>query len=64
MQSKKFDKEGTYIKQWMPELANIEAKKLHDETYLLNTEIEGYPKPMLKHKEASKEALAYYKQQL
>lgn len=62
LQSKKFDKDAAYIKQWLPLLADIEAKRLHDEGYLLETEIEDYPKPMLIHKEASQDALAYYKQ--
>ena len=64
LQSKKFDKDAAYIKQWLPPLADIEAKRLHDEGYLLETEIKNYPKPMLIHKEASQDALAYYKQQL
>ncbi len=64
LQSKKFDKEAVYIKRWIPELVSVDAKKLHDESYLLNHTIEGYPKPMVVHKEASQNALAYYKQRL
>ena len=52
LQSKKFDKEAIYIKKWIPELRSLDAKKLHDENYLLNYTIEGYPKPMVVHKEA------------
>lgn len=51
-QSKKFDKEGKYIKKWLPELREIEAKSLHDEDFLLEGEIDSYPKPMVVHKEA------------
>ena len=64
LQSKKFDKEAVYIKKWVPEVKSIDAKCLYDEGYLLNHIIESYPKPMLIHKEASKEALAYYKQRV
>jgi deoxyribodipyrimidine photo-lyase len=64
LQSKKFDKDAVYIKKWLPELASVEAKHLHNEEYLLNHPIENYPSPILVHKEASQHALAYYKQQL
>lgn len=62
LQSKKFDKEAKYIKQWLPELKSVEAKYLHSEEYLLQTKIKNYPKPILKHKEASRQALDYFKQ--
>ena len=64
LQSKKFDKEAVYIKKWIPELRSVDAKKLHDENYLLHYTVEGYPKPMVVHKEASQNALAYFKQRL
>ena len=64
LQSKKFDKEAKYIKKWLSELKEIDAKYLHDENFLLQTRIENYPKPIVIHKEASKEALAYFKQRL
>lgn len=61
LQSKKFDKDALYIKKWLPELTHIEAKFLHDESYLLNNKIKNYPKPMLKHKEAAKRAVELFK---
>lgn len=64
LQSKKFDKEAQYIKKWIPKLKEIEAKHLHDENFLLQTKIENYPKPMVVHKEASQQALNYFKQRL
>ena len=64
LQSKKFDKEAVYIKKWIPELRDVDTKKLHDESYLLNYSIENYPKPIVVHKEASQNALAYFKQRL
>jgi len=64
LQSKKFDKEAVYIKKWVPELRSVDAKKLHDESYLLHYSIENYHKPIVVHKEASQNALAYFKQRL
>ncbi len=65
LQSKKFDKGAVYIKRWVLELESVAPKKLHDENYLLNHTIEeGYPKPMVVHKEASQNALAYFKNKL
>lgn len=64
LQSKKFDKEARYIKKWIPELAFVKAKDLHDENVLFEHYIEGYPKPVVRHKEAALAALAYFKGRL
>lgn len=64
LQSKKFDKEAGYIKKWIPELQSVDPKNLHDESYLLKYSIKSYPKPMVVHKEASQNALAYFKQRV
>lgn len=64
LQSKKFDKEALYIKKWVPELASVESRKIHDECYLLNTNIPNYTKPMVVHKEAKDKALGYFKQRV
>ena len=61
LQSKKFDKDAKYIKKHLPQLKDIDPKKLHDEEYLLNTQLKNYPKPMLKHKEAAKKAVEMFK---
>jgi len=45
----------------MPELKNIEAKYLHNEIYFLEHSIEGYPKPIVNHKEAAKIAIEAFK---
>lgn len=64
LQSKKFDKEALYIKKWIPQLALVDAKNIHDENYLLSHTMEDYPQPMVIHKTASQEALTYYKDRL
>jgi len=61
LQSKKFDKDGTYIKKYLPLLKNINSKYLHDEEYLFNNTLEDYPKPMVKHKIAAKIVLDKFK---
>lgn len=61
LQSKKFDKDCLYIKRYIPELRDVEPKYLHNETYLLEHDIKGYPKPMVNHKVASKIAIESFK---
>jgi deoxyribodipyrimidine photo-lyase len=61
LQSKKFDKDALYIKQYVPELNAVEAKHLHDEAFLLSHTIKDYPQPMLTHKEAAKVAIESFK---
>lgn len=60
LQSKKFDKDTLYIKKWLPQLTHITAKFLHDETYLLNSMLQNYPKPIVVHKEVTKKAIELF----
>ncbi len=64
LQSKKFDNEARYIKKWLPVLQEVDAKQLHDEIFLLANTLAGYPKPILEHRTAAKQALEYFKQTL
>jgi len=61
LQSKRFDSKAHYIKKWLPQLKDVDAKCLHDELYLSEHTIEAYPAPMINHKEACKKALKYFK---
>lgn len=61
LQSKKFDKEASYIKKFIPELQAIDAKNIHNEAYLLNANIKNYPKPICEHKIAAKIAIESFK---
>jgi deoxyribodipyrimidine photo-lyase len=61
LQSKKFDKNAVYIKKYIPELQKVDAKDIHREEYLLDTNIKNYPKPMLEHKIAAKIAIESFK---
>ena len=49
LQQKKFDPHATYIKTWIPELANFEAKQIHRHEV---SNLGGYPAPMVQHREA------------
>lgn len=56
-QSQKFDKEGEYIKQFIPELKSIDPQKLHKPI-----EDHGiYPSPIVDHSEQRKLALELFK---
>lgn len=59
-QSKTFDKEAHYIKKHLPCLQPIPTKHLHDETYLLSHDIEGYPRPIIQHEVARKRFLSSF----
>lgn len=56
VQSPKFDS-GNYIRRWLPELAEIEGEAVHD-PFGAGLVIEGYPAPLIGHKEGRARALA------
>ena len=65
LQGEKFDKDGTYVKQWVPELKNVPAKFIHrpwemdDELQKsINFKIgKDYPLPIVDHAKAREQAL-------
>lgn len=69
LQAERFDKEGTYIRKWIPEIAKLPNRYIHapweaDEKILKEAKItlgKTYPKPILDHKAARDMALAIYK---
>ncbi|NNE36109.1 MAG: deoxyribodipyrimidine photo-lyase [Rhodothermales bacterium] len=69
-QGKKFDRDGTYVRRWLPELARLENKYLHapwdaPDDVLERAGVrlgETYPKPIVPHAEARERALAAYGQ--
>jgi deoxyribodipyrimidine photo-lyase len=62
-QSQKFDIDTKYIKQWVPELADLSAKDIHrwDTVHPNYKEKTSYPAPMLDHSSQSKKAKELYK---
>ena len=67
-QGQKFDKDGSYVRRWCPELARLPDKLLHspwaaDKVILERAGIrlgEDYPKPVISHEEGRKQALDAY----
>lgn len=61
LQQKKFDPDCTYIKTWIPELKNTPKKVIHNWEKETSPPIKGYPRPMVNHKEESREAIKIFK---
>ena len=67
LQSEKFDAAGEYIRKWVPELADVKGKPIHDPYGRgegKRAEKMGYPKPVVDHKAAREKTLARYKEGL
>ena len=65
LQGEKFDKEGEYVKRWVPELKNVSKKFIHkpwefkdEKNFKLGRD---YPLPLVKHEEARVKALNAFK---
>jgi deoxyribodipyrimidine photo-lyase len=64
LQGEKFDKEGEYVKRWVPELKNLPKKFIHKpwELNVGNFKLgRDYPYPIVKHEVARTRALAAFK---
>ncbi|MBT8484233.1 MAG: deoxyribodipyrimidine photo-lyase [Phycisphaerales bacterium] len=62
-QSKKFDEDGRFIREWVPELAEVDTAALHDPKRLASERAEGlsYPAPIVDHAEGRDRAIAAFK---
>ena len=68
LQGEKFDKDGKYVKKWVPELNKVPQKYIHKPWEMeikyqeaINTIIgKNYPKPIVIHEEARKSALSAF----
>ncbi|WHP58023.1 deoxyribodipyrimidine photo-lyase [Arthrobacter sp. KFRI-F3372] len=58
-QSKKFDAAGTYLRHYLPELADLDGKTIH-EPWKAGVELEGYPGPLVDLPESRERALEAY----
>ncbi|MFC0336678.1 deoxyribodipyrimidine photo-lyase type I [Kushneria avicenniae] len=59
-QSRRFDPEGTFIAEFVPELASVDVKKRHDPDASLRQQT-GYPVAMVDHRAARQRALDAFK---
>ena len=59
MQGEKFDPDGSYVRQWVPELAGVPAAHVHHPWTW--GRVPGYPPPMVDHAKARERALAAFK---
>ncbi|HSL57476.1 MAG TPA: deoxyribodipyrimidine photo-lyase [Acidimicrobiales bacterium] len=63
-QGRKFDPDGTYVRRWVPELAGLDERRVHEPwtagDTLRDDGPNGYPPPIVDHAEERREALARY----
>ena len=63
-QAQKFDSEGEYIRQWVPELSSMDAEYLvTGKITPLERQAVGYPEPIVEHKQQQKVFKEMYKNQ-
>lgn len=66
LQSQKFDPNGIYIRQWVPELSGLNNIEIHSPWESTNAasiyRTIDYPKPIIDHRETRSKALTYYGQ--
>lgn len=60
-QSQRFDEQGVFLKQWLPELAPFDRKQVHAPPAGDLLERSGYPTPIVDLKEGRARALAAFK---
>ena len=60
-QSQKFDPKGAYIRRWVPELAHLNDKDIHDPYAKYPNRELNYPKPIVDLKSSRLRALAAFK---
>ncbi|RYL28541.1 cryptochrome/photolyase family protein [Acinetobacter piscicola] len=60
-QSKKFDENGDYLRKWLPEIAHLDAKTIH-EPYAKNPNLQlDYPQPIVDLKMSRQRAIEAFK---
>ncbi|KQV75566.1 deoxyribodipyrimidine photolyase [Aeromicrobium sp. Root344] len=58
-QGKKFDPDGAYVRRWVPELADVDARHVHT-PWELDEPPADYPPPMVDHAAERRESLRRY----
>ncbi|HET8808256.1 MAG TPA: FAD-binding domain-containing protein, partial [Methylophaga sp.] len=60
LQSERYDPDGKFIKRFVPELADVSAKQIHNPPAALREQC-GYPQPVVDYKQARVDAIAAFK---
>ena len=60
-QSERFDPDGAFIRRYVPELADVEGKAIHEPTRAGLFEKLDYPEPIVEHKKARARAIEVFK---
>ncbi|MFJ3259385.1 deoxyribodipyrimidine photo-lyase [Pseudomonas sp. NPDC086581] len=60
-QSERFDPDGRFIRRWVPELAGLEGRAVHDPSKLGLFGVKGYPQPMCDLSATRERALEAFK---
>lgn len=60
LQGERFDPKGDYVRRWVPELAGVADKHLH-QPWRAPVPPRGYPAPLVELKASRERALALYK---
>ena len=60
LQGHKFDPSGTYVRNWIPEIADLPDRAIHA-PWENGIQIDGYPGPIIDHRFARQRALDAYK---
>lgn len=60
-QSEKFDPNGDYLRQWIPEIADLSARDIHEPAKLGMLAPPDYPAPLVDHAHEREVALTRYK---
>ncbi len=61
-QGQRFDPDGDYIRRYVPELRHLTGKAVHEPWTALDGHAQGYPEPVVEHRQAREEALRRYEQ--
>jgi deoxyribodipyrimidine photo-lyase len=56
-QGRRFDPDGSYVRRWVPELADLPGPEVHEPG-----QVDGYPTPVVDHADERREALARYEE--
>ena len=59
-QGERFDPDGDYVRRWVPELAHVAGRRIHQPWKVDDGYDHGYPEPLVDHAEERAEALRRY----